>query len=77
MASSNLMSNVAGTGMRGWNGLPQEVIIFIICTLPILFMLCINILLFIFKAELSTHCSQVHDNYQIKGLFFLSHNSQC
>lgn len=42
MASSNLMSNVAGTGMRGWNGLPQEVIIFIIRTLPILFMLCIN-----------------------------------
>lgn len=25
MASSNLMSNVAGTGIGGWNGLPQEV----------------------------------------------------
>lgn len=24
MASSNLMSNVAGTGLGGWNGLPQE-----------------------------------------------------
>ncbi|XP_052173232.1 KH domain-containing protein At2g38610-like isoform X2 [Diospyros lotus] len=24
MASSNLMSNVAGTGLSGWNGLPQE-----------------------------------------------------
>ncbi|KAL3531586.1 hypothetical protein ACH5RR_005107 [Cinchona calisaya] len=24
MASSNLMSNVAGTGIAGWNGLPQE-----------------------------------------------------
>ena len=28
MASSNLMSNVAGTGLGGWNGLPQEVIVF-------------------------------------------------
>lgn len=27
MASSNLMSNVAGTGLGGWNGLPQEVIL--------------------------------------------------
>ncbi|GMP46971.1 hypothetical protein CsSME_00014925 [Camellia sinensis var. sinensis] len=26
MASSNLMSNVSGTGLGGWNGLPQEVI---------------------------------------------------
>lgn len=25
MASSNLMSNVTGTGFGGWNGLPQEV----------------------------------------------------
>lgn len=25
MASSNLMSNVAGTGIAGWNALPQEV----------------------------------------------------
>ncbi|PSS23889.1 KH domain-containing protein [Actinidia chinensis var. chinensis] len=24
MASSNLMSNIAGTGLGGWNGLPQE-----------------------------------------------------
>ncbi|CAI9768430.1 unnamed protein product [Fraxinus pennsylvanica] len=24
MASSNLLSNVAGTGLSGWNGLPQE-----------------------------------------------------
>ncbi|KAI3474315.1 hypothetical protein Pfo_029103 [Paulownia fortunei] len=24
MASSNLLSNVAGTGLAGWNGLPQE-----------------------------------------------------
>ncbi|KAM7463873.1 hypothetical protein LguiA_031994 [Lonicera macranthoides] len=32
MASSNLMSNVAGTGMRGWNGLPQESFI-LICSL--------------------------------------------
>lgn len=28
MASSNLMSNVTGTGLGGWNGLPQEVIVF-------------------------------------------------
>lgn len=27
MASSNLMSNVAGTGLGSWNGLPQEVIV--------------------------------------------------
>ncbi|KAJ6369330.1 hypothetical protein OIU78_001654 [Salix suchowensis] len=26
MASSNLISNVGGTGLGGWNGLPQEVI---------------------------------------------------
>lgn len=25
MASSNPLSNVAGTGLAGWNGLPQEV----------------------------------------------------
>ena len=25
MASSNLLSNVGGTGLSGWNGLPQEV----------------------------------------------------
>lgn len=25
MASSNLMSNVSGAGIGGWNGLPQEV----------------------------------------------------
>lgn len=25
MASSNLMTNVTGTGLSGWNGLPQEV----------------------------------------------------
>lgn len=30
MASSNLMSNVTGTGLGGWNGLPQEVIVFLI-----------------------------------------------
>ena len=28
MASSNLMSSVTGTGLGGWNGLPQEVITF-------------------------------------------------
>ena len=26
MASSNLLSNVGGTGLSGWNGIPQEVI---------------------------------------------------
>lgn len=28
MASSNLMSSVAGTALGGWNGIPQEVIMF-------------------------------------------------
>lgn len=28
MASSNLVSNISGTGFGGWNGLPQEVKIF-------------------------------------------------
>lgn len=27
MASSNLMSNVTGTGLGGWNALPQEVML--------------------------------------------------
>lgn len=27
MASSNIMSNVAGAGLGGWNGLPQEVLL--------------------------------------------------
>jgi len=27
MASSNLISSVTGTGLGGWNGLPQEVIV--------------------------------------------------
>lgn len=30
MASSNLLSNVAGAGLTGWNGLPQEVVSFLI-----------------------------------------------
>lgn len=37
MASSNLMSNVPGPGLGGWNGLPQEVKVYrqtkIFCTL--------------------------------------------
>lgn len=28
MGSANLMSNVTGAGLSGWNGLPQEVIFF-------------------------------------------------
>lgn len=28
MGSANLMSNVTGAGLSGWNGLPQEVIVF-------------------------------------------------
>lgn len=34
MASSNLMSSVTGTGLGGWNGLPQEVIMFLILVFP-------------------------------------------
>lgn len=30
MASTNLMSNVAGAGLGGWNGLPQEVFVVLI-----------------------------------------------
>ena len=30
MASSNIMSNVTGAGLGGWNGLPPEVIIFML-----------------------------------------------
>ena len=38
MASSNLMSNVTGTGLGGWNGLPQEVVNRIKCYISILFL---------------------------------------
>lgn len=34
MASSNLMSSVTGTGLGGWNGLPHEVIMFLILVFP-------------------------------------------
>lgn len=48
MASSNLMPNVAGAGIAGWNGLPQEVVSiwskiwgFAVCNFHIYFFLCI------------------------------------
>lgn len=46
MASSNLISNVTGTGFGSWNGLPQEVIVYLIFSISIwcpwdLFCLCV------------------------------------
>lgn len=35
MASSNLMSNVGGTGLGGWNGLPQEVSVLLFSILDV------------------------------------------
>lgn len=35
MGSANLMSNVAGAGLGGWNGLPQEVIVFFMLSLTL------------------------------------------
>lgn len=34
MASSNLMSSVTGSGLGGWNGLPQEVNVYLIHSIP-------------------------------------------